>query len=81
LIKPNKGFIGFASLVINGSIYLGSIGIYTKMSGGYRLTFPKKDGFDVFHPINRPTGLAIERAILEKLNDLMSRQLTDPESG
>ncbi len=66
-VRPNDGLIGFASIVLNNSLYLGSIGVYTKLSGGYRLTFPKKEGFDVFYPINRKTSHAIEQAIYDKL--------------
>lgn len=78
MIKPRNGLIGFASLVINDSLFLGSIGIHQKLDGdGYRLTYPtKKTGtydMDVFHPINRKAGKAIEAAILEKLNDVMKK--------
>ena len=66
-VRPNDGLIGFASIVLNNSLYLGSIGVYTKLSGGYRLTFPKKEGVDVFYPINRKTSHAIEQAIYDKL--------------
>ena len=66
-VRPNDGLIGFASIVLNNSLYLGSIGVYTKLSGGYRLTFPKKEGFDVFYPINRKTSHSIEQAIYDKL--------------
>ncbi len=38
-IKPNNGMIGFASLMINDSIFLSSIGIHKKLNAeGYRLT-------------------------------------------
>ncbi len=66
-VRPNDGLVGFASIVLNNSLYLGSIGVYTRLSGGYRLTFPKKEGFDVFYPINRKTSHAIEQAIYDKL--------------
>lgn len=76
LIKPYDGLIGFASLVINGQLFIGSIGIHKKLSSdGYRLTYPNKkigSAFqDIFHPINRETGLAIETAVLGKLKDVM----------
>lgn len=78
LIKPRNGLIGFASLVINDALYLGSIGIHQKLNGsGYRLTYPtKKTGantIDIFHPINHEAGKAIEAAIFNKLNDVMNR--------
>jgi DNA-binding cell septation regulator SpoVG len=78
LVKPHNGLIGFASLVINDALYLGSIGIHQKLNGnGYRLTYPTKQAgaksMDIFHPINREVGKTIENAILEKLNDVMNR--------
>ena len=78
LIKPRNGLIGFASLVINDALYLGSVGIHQKLNGnGYRLTYPTKktsaNNMDIFHPINREAGKAIETAIFNKLNDVMNR--------
>lgn len=78
LIKPRNGLIGFASMVINDALYLGSIGIHQKLNGnGYRLTYPTKktgtNNMDIFHPINREAGKAIETAIFNKLNDVMNR--------
>lgn len=82
LIKPNDGLIGFASVVVNDGLYLGSIGIHQKLNGaGYRLTYPtKKSGMqnmDIFHPINRAAGKAIEDAIFNKLNDVMTKLYDD----
>ena len=78
IIKPKDGLIGFASLVVADSLFLSGIGIHQKLNGhGYRMTYPtRKSGaqnFDVFHPINRAAGKAIEDAILEKLNDVLNR--------
>lgn len=78
LIKRRNGLIGFASLVINDALYLGSIGVHQKLNGnGYRLTYPTKktgaNNMDIFHPINREAGKAIETAIFNKLNDVMNR--------
>jgi DNA-binding cell septation regulator SpoVG len=78
LIKPRNGLIGFASLVINDALYLGSIGIHQRLNGnGYRLTYPTKktgeNNMDIFHPINREAGKAIETAIFNKLIDVMKR--------
>lgn len=77
-IRPKDGLVGFASVVINDAIYLGSIGIHQKLNGnGYRLTYPtKKMGMhnaDIFYPINKTVGKAIENAILDKLNDVMKK--------
>ena len=73
-IKPHNGLIAFASLVLNGDVYLSSIGIHKKIDGtGYRITYPSKGKYSVFYPINRIAGQAIETAIFEKLNDVMRK--------
>lgn len=60
-IKPNNGLIRFASPVINNSTYVSSIAIHRKLNTeGYRLTYPSKGKFPVFHPINRDTSFAIK---------------------
>lgn len=73
-IKPVNGLVAFASVVINDSIYLCSIGVYVRPEGSYRITYPtKKVGIrelQVFHPINRLTGQLIEKAIIEKCNEV-----------
>lgn len=73
-VKPQNGLVGFASLVVDDSIYLNSIAIYVKLDGSYRLLYPTKNSgersINLFHPINRPTSEAIERAVFEKCNEL-----------
>lgn len=78
-IKPNNGLVAMASVVIENSLYLGSIGIHTKLNGnGYRITYPTKSlsgkNFNVFHPINRKVALQIEEAIIAKANEVLSYQ-------
>ena len=75
LIKPQEGLIGFASLVINESIYLSSIGIHRKFgTNDFRLTYPtKKDGFNLFHPITKETSRQIEEAIFQEVKSVMSK--------
>ena len=74
-IKPKDGLVGFASCVYDKRIYLGSIGIYTKLSGGYRLTYPTKkiglNSINYFHPINKEAGEIIEEAIVSEYVRLM----------
>ena len=82
-VKPHNGLIAFASCVIDGRLYLGSIAIYTKLKGkGFRLVYPTKKiretNIPIFHPINKGTAEAIEKAIIEKLDDLYD--LTDRET-
>jgi DNA-binding cell septation regulator SpoVG len=71
-VKPKDGLIAFASVVLDDHLYLSGIAIHSKLvDSGYRRTYPtRKVGdatFSLFHPIRKPVGLAIERAIIEKL--------------
>ena len=74
-IKPKDGMIGFASVVLDDALYLGSIGIHQKLDGsGYRLTFPTRRIADgqarhIFHPIRKDMNKRLEAAIFSKLND------------
>src|SRR5437762_3906655 len=78
-VKSKDGMIGFASLVVDNQLYLSGITIHRKLVGtGYRLTYPtRKVGeaqFSLFHPIRKPIGLAIERAIFDKLKNVVSKR-------
>jgi DNA-binding cell septation regulator SpoVG len=77
-VKPKDGMIAFASVVLDDQLYLSGIAIHSKLVGcGYRLTYPtRKVGgtqFSLFHPIRKQVGLAIERAVFEKLKNVMSK--------
>ena len=82
-VKAKGGLVAFASLVINEDIFLGSIAIHQKLSGGFRLTYPTKQSgsyqMQIFHPINRDAGAAIEKAVITKLNDVMTK--VTPHAG
>ena len=73
-IKAQDGLVGFASFVYSDSFYFGSIGIYTRPQGGYRLTYPTRKGangnFNIFHPINRDIAEEIEKVIISKFEDV-----------
>lgn len=70
-IKPNNGLVGFASFVYNKDFYLGSIGIYTRPQGGYRLTYPTRNRLNIFYPINKQIALHIEQLIINKFEKVM----------
>ena len=57
-VKPNNGLIAIASVVIDSSIYLNSIAVYTKLDGSYH------------YPINRQTSRLIEEAVFKKCSEL-----------
>ncbi len=76
-IKPNNGLVGFASCVVNDSWHLGSIGIITRLSGGYRLTYPTKTVFrknmQLYYPISKTVGEQIEEVIVAKYEEVMNK--------
>ena len=76
-IKPQNGLVAFASFVLDGSLYLGSIGIVTRPQGGYRLVYPTKKvaekNLNIFYPINREFALAIENEVVKQFEDVMKK--------
>ncbi|MBU1912718.1 MAG: SpoVG family protein [Candidatus Omnitrophica bacterium] len=76
-IKPQSGLVGFASLVLDGNLYLGSIGIATRPQGGYRLVYPTKKAGDrninIFHPINKRFAEIVEKFVIERFEEVMKK--------
>lgn len=74
-IKAKNGLVGYASLVLDNIIYLGSIGIITRPHGGFRLLYPTKDiatgRTKVFHPIDKSFGNKLEKLIGEKFLEVV----------
>lgn len=84
-IKPKNGLVALASCVLDDKLYLGSVGIYTRLKGGYRLTYPNKkiggSAVDIFHPINKQVGEDIEQAIIAEYEKLMNDNLDEQQEG
>jgi DNA-binding cell septation regulator SpoVG len=78
-IKPNNGLVAFASILLDESWYLGSIGIFTRPEGGFRLTYPTKSFTDkkinIFHPINKQTSQHIEKVVIKKYEEVMKNHV------
>lgn len=77
-VKPHTGLVAFVSCVIDGQLYLGSIGIHQyPFTDEYRITYPtKKIGkkhINYYHPITQEAGRLIEAAILAKCEELFER--------
>lgn len=74
-IKPQNGLIAIASIVFDGCLYLGSIGIYTSKNGEFRLTYPTRKNrlhsYNVFHPINQEISNQIKREVIKKFEEVM----------
>ena len=76
-IKPKDGLVAIASVVADNSLYLGSVGVFTRLNGsGYRITYlTKKIGeknINIYHPINKETSKAIEEAIISEAEKILA---------
>jgi len=80
-VRPKDGLVAIASFVLNEKWYIGSIAIYTKRGGGYRLSYPiKKIGtnrYDIFRPITKEAGDIVEEAIITAYEDLITLDVTE----
>ncbi len=80
-VKPQDGLVAFASVVIDNDIYLGSIAVYTRLDGSYRILYPTKrvgtKPLNVFHPINSTCAKQIEEVIIRKCSELFERSNDD----
>ncbi len=79
-IKPKDGLVAFASCVINNSLYIGNIALYTSASNpdDFRLVYPSKilpygKEINCVHPINKNAGDLISNAIIEKFKKIISK--------
>lgn len=84
-IKHQSGLLAFASCVFDNSLFLSSIGIHSKLDGGYRLTYPTKrvteKELNIFHPINKETSQEIEEKIISKYKDVMKGNNEDEDNS
>lgn len=75
-VKANNGLIGFASFVLYEAIYCGSVGVFSRPDGGYRLVYPTRKmigkDIDVYYPINKQVGKSIEEAVATKFEEVVS---------
>ena len=70
--KRVSKFIGWASCVVNDSLYLNNIAIRRTKDGKVFITFPaEKSGegskYFYFNPINQEAARVLEKAIIDKL--------------
>jgi len=77
-IKPKDGLVAIASVIADNSLYLGSLGVYTRLDGsGYRITYPTKKigekNINIYHPINRETSKEIEEAIISEAERILAQ--------
>jgi len=84
-VRPHKGMIGIASIVVNDEIYLNSIAIFRKLDGSFRLLYPTKQlsskQVSLFNPINAEASKQIERAIFKRCNEVFERSSNHDRHG
>lgn len=75
-VKPKDGLVGFASFVFADALYCGSVGIFSRPNGGYRLAYPTKlvagRQLDMYHPITGTVGKQIEEVVTTKYEEVMN---------
>lgn len=76
-VKPRDGLLAFCSFVLYEALYCGSVAIFSRPAGGYRLLYPtKKTGnrdINLFHPINSEIGRQIEKEVINKYQEVMNK--------
>lgn len=74
-VRPVDGLVAFATCLLDGKYFLGSIGIYTKLKGGFRITFPTKKfgsgSCSIFNPITAESCMAITEAVTIKAAQIL----------
>ncbi len=83
-VKPTNGLVGFASCVVDKSLYIGSLGIHQLIDGsGYRITYPTKllgsRQLNYYYPISKEAGKLIEQTITKKCQEIFEK--SDEQNG
>ena len=74
-VTPDKGLVAFASCVIDDSLHLGNIAVFTRLGedSRMRLVFPIKEAgnnkISVFHPLTAELYYLLEQSITDKYKE------------
>lgn len=85
-VKPKDGLLGFVSFVLDGKFWMGSVAVFSRRDGGYRLVYPTRkvanQNINIFHPIDPAVGREVETAISEKVAKIFSEtyESTEPQN-
>lgn len=75
-VKPKDGLLGFVSFVVDNKFWMGSVAVFSRKNGGYRLVYPTRkvgdQNINIFHPINQDIGSWVETAISEKVAEIFN---------
>jgi DNA-binding cell septation regulator SpoVG len=78
-VKPNNGLIAFASFILNESLFVSSIAVYTRLDNPdrYRLVYPSKlignKETNILYPIKKEVGGYIEKEVSKQYNKLFKK--------
>ncbi|OGZ24022.1 MAG: hypothetical protein A3I85_02280 [Candidatus Nealsonbacteria bacterium RIFCSPLOWO2_02_FULL_38_63] len=82
-VKPKDGLLGFVSFVVDDKFWMGSIAVFTRLEGGYRLVYPTRkvgsQNINIFHPINRDASLQVESAVIKKVEQIFNEDYKSTE--
>jgi stage V sporulation protein G len=83
-VKPKDGLLGFVSFVLDDKFWMGSVAVFSRRDGGYRLVYPTRkvtnQNINIFHPIDQAVGRQVETAISEKVAKIISEPYESIES-
>ncbi len=83
-VKPKDGLLGFVSFVLDDKFWMGSVAVFSRPDGRYRLVYPTRkvggQNINIFHPINQKAGQEVETAVSEKVAELLSENYEPDES-
>ena len=85
-VKPKDGLLGFVSFVLDEKFWMGSVAVFSRRDGGYRLVYPTRkvanQNINIFHPIDPAIGRQVETAVSEKVAKIFSEpyEPTEPEN-
>ena len=74
-INPKEGLVGFASFIIEDSLYMGNIGIFSRLNKDtFRLIFPEKKVNDkkipIFYPLTTEFYYTLEDLVNQKIKEI-----------
>ena len=85
-VKPQDGLLGFVSFVLDGKFWMGSVAVFSRPDGRFRLVYPTRkvggQNINIFHPINQEAGQQVEAAVSEKVAEIFSEnyESTEPDN-
>ncbi len=82
-VKPKDGLLGFVSFVLDGKFWMGSVAVFSRPNGSYRLVYPTRkvadQNINIFHPITHEVGQQVEVAVNEKVSEVFSENYEQQE--